>query len=65
MRTPKERALDIMHEIVGRAAVTRELLTLMIDDPGENGATLRKMQSAILKGIEADRREQQKAAAPS
>lgn len=65
MRTAKDRTLDIMHEIVGKAAVTRELLSLMIDDPGDNGVTLRKMRDAIARGIEADRREAQKASAPS
>lgn len=65
MKTPLDRALDVLHDITGKHAVSRELLAMMISDPGENGAVLRKTRDAIVRRIEADRRDYQKSVGPS
>ncbi len=64
MKSPKDRAIDAMHEAHG-AGFSRRMFERMIDDDSDIGRNLRRMTDAIAKVIEEDRREIAKTHAPS
>ena len=65
MKTARDVAVDVVHEMIGKSAVTREMVLSLIEDRGDIGRDLRKMRDTVERAVEADRRDQRKAHAPS
>lgn len=64
MKTARERAIDVVHGVMGNG-FSRETFLVMAGDRGETGTLLRKWIDAVEAGVEQDRREIAAAGKPS
>jgi hypothetical protein len=62
--TPRERATAVVYGMLGNN-FSRQTFDVMAADKSETGDFIRKWIVAVEKGIEADRKEQASARAPS
>lgn len=69
MKSPRDRAIDIAHEMLGsglsRAAFLRAAFLVVSDDSGLAGSNIRKAIDLIERGIRQDRADVAKAASLS
>jgi hypothetical protein len=64
MKTAKVLAVDAVHEAMG-GGWSRVTFEAMLADPGDAGATLRRLVASFERAIEADRKTNASLRAPS
>ena len=66
MKSARDRAIDIVHEVLGGGrAMSRAALLRLADDDGEMGRNITKQIEIVERGLVRDRADCDKARSPS